>query len=351
MRRTIALGVITAAAIAAAVTWASWPRSSEREPAKLATGTAAELPRAKAAREAPRAAPVTSLAVPTDAGPREPDSTLKTLPFGPDGLGRSVNERGHPVGPASFLATADGVVVLDQLNRRIVLPDGSSIPLPTASADDIAAAGDGFAVLDRTKSAEVAIVDRQGKVQARIPLAGEGIEDPKDVSRLIVSGDDVLVERDGGGPLLRVGSVSGGASETRTEIEGIPSQGDRYLASAGITDEDEGRAWVTLAKRDATHLWTRELHHSGELTAVGFVDAESDGTVWVVLLAGGSPEEYVNLAVCLDGEAGEVRASFALAVDDPPWSTFRDFSVRDGVGLVAATRDERGVTYASYACP
>jgi len=279
---------------------------------------------------------------------------VELVPFGSDdrSLGRGVTGDGHDVAPASFLADADGLLVLDQEKSRILRSDGTSIRLPSKHADDIARAHDGsLAVLDRTDTKEVTVLDKDGRVKGHLPIAGTGIEDPSDVSRLIVSGDDVLVERNGGGPLLRLGGTDGVAAQERTEIQGVPTRDGKFLVSAGVTDEEAGRAWVTLADLQAVHIWTRELHFPSVISAVAFVDSESNGKLWAVLLAGSSPADYVNWAVCIDPTSGSVRGSFTIAAEDPPWASFRDYAVKDGAGLIAAKRTQGGVSYATYACP
>lgn len=293
-------------------------------------------------------ATVVATAVPSAAH----ENGVQLVSFG-DGareLGRGMTEDGRPVAPASFLADEGGLLVLDQEKSRILRGDGTSIRLPGKHADDIARAKDGFAVLDRTESKEVTLLDKSGRAIGHLPLEGAGIDDPRDVSRLIVSGDDVLVERNGGGPLLRLGGTDGSPGE-RTEIQGIPTRDGKYLVSAGVTNEDEGRAWVTLADRQAVHRWTRELHFPSVMSAVAFLDSDKSGTLWAVLLAGSSEADYVNWAVCLDPNTGNLRGSFTIAAENPPWESFRDYTVQDGVGLVAAKRTESGVSYATYACP
>jgi hypothetical protein len=279
---------------------------------------------------------------------------VRFVPFGDDArsLGRGTTVDGRNIAPASFLADADGLLVLDQEKSRLLRGDGTSVRLPTKHADDIARTRDGsLAVLDRSDTKEVTLMDKSGHVYGHLPLAGEGIDDPNDVSRVIVSGDDVLVERNGGGPLLRIGGADGSAAAERKEIQGIPTRDGKYLVSAGVTNEDEGRAWVTLADRQAVHRWTRELRFPSVLSAVAFVDSDANGTLWAVLLAGSTPSDFVNWAVCLDPATGNLKGSFTLKAEMPPWESFRDFAVQDGVGLVAATRSETGVSYATYACP
>lgn len=342
---------LAAVAVVASVRGARGPGSAPPE--------ARESAREGVASDAPSGAARPQVVPATTAAPWEPleEATPSGAPdvwaFGTGGraLGRGVDPEGNPVAPASFLAGAgDELIVLDQENGRIVRSDGSSIPLPGTRADDLARAEDGsLAVLDRLDGKDVAIVDEHGRVRGRLPLEGEGIEDPSDVSRVVVSGDGVYVERNGGGPLLRLGGTDGKAAAERTEIDGIPSRDGSALVSAGITDEDEGRAWITAADRDGSHRWTREVTFPGELTAVGFLDSAA-GAVWVVLLAGSSPADYTNMALCLDLGSGAVRARAALSVEDPPWDSFRDFSVRDDGSLVAAMRSDQGVSFATYAC-
>lgn len=324
MRGVLAIAI---AILVAVLVWLAWPR---KKPATRAQG--------------PRADPTPTLVASTAAAPQKSDD-VRVIPFDVLGVGKTSD--GRLVAPSSFLAEADGIVVLDQENQRILRADGTSIPLPSKHADDIARTKDGFAILDRTGAKEVTLLDGTGRVRGHLPIP----EEPRSVSRLFVSGDDVLVERNGGGPLLRLGSVDGTPSRERTEIQGIPTRDGKSLVSAGITSEDDGRAWVTLADRQAVHRWTRELRFLAALSAVGFLDSDTNGTIWVVLLAGSTPQDFVNWAVCLEPSSGKMKASFTLQVENPPYESFRDFAVQDGTGLVAATRGSSGVAYATYRCP
>lgn len=345
MRRPILALVI--ALLAAVAIWFAWPRSSGT-PADPSSPSA----HASAGAGAPPTGPVTtSVIAPSTPSPAD-SSGARFMGFGDgaDALGQGTTKDGHPIAPSSFLADESGIVVLDQEKSRIVRGDGTSIPLPGKRADDIARGADGsLAVLDRLDAKDVAILDADGRVRGRLPLAGPGIDDPKDVSRLIVSGNDVFVERNGGGPLLRIGGTDGRAGD-RTEIQGIPTRDGKFLVSAGITVADEGRAWITLADRQAVHRWTRELRFPAELSAVAFLDSDANGAIWVVLLGGSSAADYVNWAVCVEQGTGATRKSVTLTVENPPWESFRDYAVQPDGSLVAATRSDRGVTFATYPC-
>lgn len=331
------------------VLWLAWPG---------AHGGASAVPSASAGSSATgsgtRAAQgdLTTTVVAT-AMPAPADSsggTFLAFGSGDDALGQGTTKDGHAIAPSSFLVDRDGLLVLDQEKSRILQADGGAIRLPGKRADDIARGADGsIAVLDRLDAKDVAILDPSGRVRGRLPLTGAGIDDPKDVSRLIVSGNDVYVERNGGGPLLRIGGTDGRPGE-RTEIQGIPTRDGKYLVSAGITNPDEGRAWVTLADRQAVHRWTRELKFPAEMSAVAFLDTDDGSSIWTVLLAGSTPADYVNWAVCLDETTGAVKKSVTLAVENPPWESYRDYAIDPGGNLVAATRSDRGVSYTSYPC-
>ena len=284
------------------------------------------------------------------------DGSPRLMPFGDgaDALGRGTTADGHPIAPASFLADGNELLVLDQEKGRLLRSDGTSIPLPGKRADDVARGADGsLAVLDRLGAKDVAMLDANGRVRGRLPLEGTGIDDPRDVTRVVVSGKDVLVERNGGGPLLLIGGTDGVPAKDRTEIPGMPTRDGSSLVSAGITSEEQGRGWVTLATRAGVHRWTRELRFPAELSGVAFLDSDTGPTrtLWTVMLGGSTRADYINWAVCLDAASGAVRGSFSLAVEDPPWESFRDFAVKDDGTLLAATRTDKGVTYAAYPCP
>lgn len=353
MRRPPTPLIVAVAVVAGFVAWWLWPRGSTSVGPASTTASGSAGSGAAASGHGPSGAGDHALTTIASAPPAPVDSAdVRFLAFGdaPGALGRGTTGDGRNVAPSSFLADEAGLLVLDQEKSRLLKPDGSSIPLPGKRADDVARGADGsLAVLDRLDAKDVAILDANGKVKGRFPLAGTGIDDPKDVSRLVVSGSDVYVERNGGGPLLRVGGTDGTAG-TRTEIQGMPTRDGRFLVSAGITDPDQGRAWVNLADLSAVHRWTRELKFPAELSAVAFLDTDAAGSIWVVLLAGSTPADYVNWAVCLDEGTGGVKKSLTLAVENPPWESFRDYAVGPDGSLVAATRTEQGVSFASYPC-
>ena len=60
--------------------------------------------------------------------------------------------------------------------------------------------------------------------------------------------------------------------------------------------------------------------------------------------------EFVDAAVCFDVSSGAVLASHAVAVDDPPWQSFRDFSVGPDGTLYALRRKRDEARLLAFAC-
>ena len=74
-----------------------------------------------------------------------------------------------------------------------------------------------------------------------IPLAGAGVEDPREVSRLLERDGRIYVQRDGNGPLLEIGDSRGQPSADRPEIQGVPTLAidGKYFTAASIAGSHE----------------------------------------------------------------------------------------------------------------
>src|SRR5205807_10122919 len=96
---------------------------------------------------------------------------------GPGELGRAHPQEGNPEAPMSFVPTANGLLVLDQVNARLVRfgADGSAteVRLTQRAPQDVAVAADGtLAVLDRLGDKDVALLAPDGRALGTLPLAG-----------------------------------------------------------------------------------------------------------------------------------------------------------------------------------
>jgi hypothetical protein len=162
-------------------------------------------------------------------------------------LGRREANESSPEGPMSFALDARGrTFVLDQINSRVSVfeADGATrnIALPSDTIQDIALRDDdGFVVLDRIGSQDVAFVDAAGTVTQRVALAGEGVESGGEVTALSLRADGTWVEVKHE-RLVRIADAEGAAVEPRSIVPG------RFTASGGfLRASKSGARAVALA--------------------------------------------------------------------------------------------------------
>lgn len=274
-----------------------------------------------------------------------------------DQLGRDRPQEGNPMGPMS-LATGPGgkIYVLDEINNRIVRrnADGSldgTSDLTLKGAQDLAVGKDGsMAVLDRIVDKAIAFYDPSGNLRAQLPLEGEGIEDTVNVTGVFVDGDDVYVEREHG-TLLKIGDMNGVPAEPRTETPGRPSRDGLSWLTAGITDADEGRAYVSsVDRKSGEHRFTRQLRYKSEIRTIRLLDTDRKGIIYFAVELHEDPSVDYIMLQCLEPQKGVPIGSATLPVNTMPEETWRDFTVLDEGGVIFALRNNDGVTYERYDC-
>jgi sugar lactone lactonase YvrE len=274
-----------------------------------------------------------------------------------DQLGRDHPREGNPIGPMSLAVDAKGrVYVLDEINGRIVRRDADGKPeretkIDLRTPEDIVVAGDGsMAVLDRHSSAAVALYDENGKLKGTLPLVGDGLDDPGEVTGVFTDGNSVYAEREHG-PLVKLGDTSGAIARPQTQIPGRPSRDGQSFLNAGITDAEAGRAWVSAIDRTTSNnRFTRELRMRGAIHFIVLLDSDTGGTIYfgAEIQEAGSPP--VVQLVCLEPTHGEVLGSVTVPANTMPEETFRDFVVLDDGGVLYAVRTPNGVTYYETDC-
>ncbi|HVY49748.1 MAG TPA: hypothetical protein VHB21_27830 [Minicystis sp.] len=245
--------------------------------------------------------------------------------------------------------------VLDEVNGRIVRRDpqgklDKAIPIDLLTPEDLAVGGDGtMAVLDRHGAATVAVYDASGALRGSLPLAGDGIDDPGEVTGVFVDGQDVYAER-GHGPLVLLGTTTGAPATARSEIPGRPSRDGGAYLNAGITDAEAGRAWVSAIDRATIQgRFTRELRLGDAIDSIVLLDSDKAGTIYFGAELAGGGQPYVSI-VCLEPMHGEVIGTATVPANTMPEETFRDFVVLDDGGVLYAVRTPAGVTYYEADC-
>lgn len=264
---------------------------------------------------------------------------------------------GNAEGPMSIAAAGPGrFVVLDQINNRVTLwtADGKArtlLTLPGELAADIAVGGDGtVAVLDRLGSKQVSLFDRDGKAIGVLPL-DEGVGAAGKVTGVFVDGQDVYVER-AHGPLVLLGSTTGAPrSGDATEVPGRPSRDGKLLLSAGITERDLGRVYVSAVDRASSDLrFTREIRLGGIVQTIVGLDSDKAGVVYAAF-AIEQGESTPTVVVCLDPVRGQTLGSIAIPTNSSPEESMRELTVLDDGQIILGHRLDEGMSFEGYRCP
>ena len=273
-------------------------------------------------------------------------------------LGRTRPDEANPEGPMSVAPLpGGGLVILDQVNGRLVRVDGKGAVVGTSamkvrSPQDVAVAKDGtVAVLDRLGDKGVEILGADGRSRGVLPLEGKGIPEGGGTTGLFVDDatGNVLVEREHG-VLTVLGKTDGTTSDDRTTIPGRPSRDGTAWLSAGITDRESGRVWVSAMERaTTTQRWTRELRANRTVRTLLTLDSDRSGVVYLAEEIPEGEQTFVRV-VCLAGNDGHLVGSVDMPSSHLPEETFRDFAILDDGTIVHGERTEAGVRYVNYRC-
>ena len=264
-------------------------------------------------------------------------------------LGRNRPAEGNPEGPMSFVAVGKDLLVVDQVNQRLVRFDkdgkvkGTQAIGPTVQ--DVAVAKDGtVALLDRLGDKNVTLTDSNGKKIGTLAL---GTSDPGSITGVFVDGNTVYVE-EGHGGLTGIGTTDGQPMQSPVTLGGRPTK-DGALLVTGTLVAAEGKLTVNAIDRaSGTSRFARLIQMPRPSSFIVLLDSDDRGVVYAGVAAG-EPEQAT--IACLDPHDGHVLGRVTTPMSSDPEETFRDFSV-DGDGtIVHAVRDASGVTYATTTCP
>lgn len=353
--RTRLLAIMAFVLAIAGVVWVALSRDSRpAPPTPQASSAADEAPRtASSATEPPiaddAAAPIVIAA---DEDARAADVVLAARwGSGRGELGRSRPQEGNPEGPMSFARSGDELLVLDQVNGRVVRYDANGKPRSTfettATTQDLTVAKDGTVVLlDRLVDKTVRLVDRNGRPIGALPLPADRVEDPGLVTGVFVDGKDVYVEKEHG-VLTRIGSTDGSAADA-AELTGRPSR-DGALLLMAVLSAPEARVNVNAFDRKLGSLrFARVVQFPRPVRQIMLLDTDMRGTIYLGVL-GGSPQ-MVHIA-CLDPGDGRAIGRLSVPTSATPEESFRDFTIADDGTILLALRTEDGIEYRSAHCP
>ena len=273
-------------------------------------------------------------------------------------LGKERPDEANPEGPMSFAPLpGGGLAILDQVNGRVVLTDKNGknareIKVDLTAAQEIAVGKDGtLAVADRLVDKRVNVYDANGKALGSLPLEGTKIKEGGGVSGLFVDGKNVYAEN-AHGILALLGTTDGTAATTQTDLFGRPSRDGTLLLSAGITNAQQGRAWVSaMTRAENRALFTRELKEPVPLLTIVMLDSDAQGIIYVAYTTEVGDNEERMVLHCLSPKDGHILGSTEVAINAMPEETFREFSVADDGTVYHAEMTEQGMSYRAIHCP
>jgi len=264
-------------------------------------------------------------------------------------LGKNRPGEGNPEGPMSFAFAGKDLLVVDQVNQRLVRFDKDGKQKGTQSigptVQDVAVAKDGtVALLDRLGDKNVTLTDSNGKKVGTLPL---GTNDPGSITGVFVDGNTVYVE-EGHGGLTGIGTTDGQPMQSPATLGGRPTK-DGALLVTGTLVAPEGKLTVNAIDRvSGTSRFARLIQMPRPSSFIVLLDSDDRGVVYAGVAAG-EPEQAT--IACLDPHDGHVLGRVVMPMSTDPEETFRDFSVEGDGTIVDAVRDATGVTYATATCP
>ena len=269
-------------------------------------------------------------------------------------LGHTRQQEGNAEGPMSFALAGRDLVVVDQVNGRVVRYGEDGRPRSTTSiastVQDVAVAKDGrMLLLDRLGDRAITLVDASGRPSGRLSLEAAGITEPGMVTGMFVDGANVYVEKEHGA-LVRVGTTEGAPAEPgEGSLVGRPSKDGTLLVTATIASKGGGRVVVNAVDRKTAALrYARQLTFPRPLDALALLDTDDRNVVYVGAVAGGPGRVTV---ACLDPSDGHALGFVVVPHSTTPDEAFRDFAVGGDGTIVYALRSESGVEYLTARCP
>jgi hypothetical protein len=355
MQTRTKVALLLFAGLAGFLAYVRWHTPSDKAPTPLAS----TVPSSSAAPVASTAPPLASDAATTsatnavalDAGTLPPPIVRARWGSGFDDLGRSRPQEGNAEAPMSLALAGDDVIVLDQVNGRVVRFDKGGRRVgaqpATVTTQDVAIAGDGtMALLDRLADRKVTLVTPDNR-RLELPLAEGTTGEPGLLTGLFVDGTDVYVEKEHGA-LVRVGTTDGKTDLEPKTLSGRPSKDGALLLTAAFVDQSEGKTVLNaFDRRKGALRFARQISFPRPAHAIVLLDSDAAGTLMLGVSVGATPELSV---VCMDPADGRPTGKVVIPLSQVAEETFRDVAVRPDGTIVYAHRTEEGVEIRTARC-
>jgi hypothetical protein len=330
-------------------------------PSRAAAGGIARRAAVPSPEEAPPSlddASVISGRASEDAGAQARARLRAAWGSGRDELGHARPQEGNAEGPMSFALAGKDLLVVDQINGRLVRYDEEGRVIRTTSiastVQDVAVTKDGHTLLlDRLGEGAVTLIDASGREAGRLSLAAAGIKEPGMVTGLFVDGSSVYVEQEHGA-LVRLGTADGEPAngDAKDQLAGRPSKDGSLLLTAVISSRPGGRVVVNAFDRKTASLrFARAVSFPRPLEALALLDTDDRGVVYVGAASGGAGGTGRVTIACLDPADGHALGFVVVPHGTTPDESFRDFAVGGDGTIVYALRTESGVDYLTARCP
>lgn len=330
--------------------------SRDARPPPSMTGSAPPAASAESERPPPSAAPSAppaTSAVVADAGAGPAALFSSRWGSGRGALGHARPNEGNAEGPMSFALAGDAIVVVDQVNGRLVRYDREGRVLGTTdvpvTTQDVAVAADGTAIsMDRLGEKTLTLTDPSGRRVGELPLTGPKVGNPGLLTGVFVDGKDVYVEKEHGA-LVKVGTTDGRASDDGEPLTGRPSKDGVLVLTAGFTAQPAGQAWLNAFDRKKGALrFARTVVFPRPGHGIVLLDTDARGVIYLGAWAGEGNTAVIH---CFDPSDGRPLGKVTAPMSTTPEESLRDFAVAADGTIVYAQRTDDGVTFGATRCP
>lgn len=269
----------------------------------------------------------------------------------------------NPEGPMAVVAGPHGLLVLDQVNGRIVKygPDGKvlgTFPIGPDTAQDLAVTADGkVAVLDRVDDGQVLQYDADGNLIGQAPVVGGPLTEAGGATGVFSDSSGTYVEREHG-ETVRVLGPDGLPDHDRPTRPGRPLRDGTGYVQAMIADKAGGLATVRVFDEASDFVWQRTVTFPGAILSLLLLDSDRQGRLVIAAHVGtegtAPPYDMINEKTIVVGMAqsdGESRGSIAIPAPSTTDEMLRPLTISDDGVIYQMTTSDHGIEVHAYAMP